>query len=300
MPQLRTVQPALKEKLTHFEKEVELALNEYMPAGDTRPARLHAAMRYAVMAGGKRIRPVLLLAASRIFPTNIDPKAAAVAIECLHTYTLIHDDLPCMDDSGLRRGKATCHKEFNEATALLAGDALLTFAFELISKEYKTEPVLANALISDLASASGSVRLIGGQMEDVERTGQDLDSETLSFIHENKTAALLTAALTMGFRMSQPTEEHLKQIKKAGYHLGMTFQIVDDILDATATSESMGKPTGADVDAHKTTYPALFGLDGARNEARKHTAAAVACLEALEGDTVFIIQLVQELERRGS
>ncbi len=300
MPQLRTVQAALKEKLTHFQKQVELALDAYMPAGDTRPARLHAAMRYAVMAGGKRIRPVLLLAASRIFPSSIDPKPAAVAIECLHTYTLIHDDLPCMDDSDLRRGKATCHKEFDEATALLTGDALLTFAFELVSKEYQAEPVLANALISDLASASGSVRLIGGQMEDVERAGQDLDPETLSFIHENKTAALLTAALTMGFQMSQPAEEQLKQIKKAGYHLGMTFQIVDDILDATATSESMGKPTGADMDAHKTTYLALFGLDGARNEARKHTAAAVACLEALKGDTDFIIQLVQELERRGS
>ena len=300
MPQLRTVQPALKEKLTAFQKEIELAIDQYMPPGDSRPAQLHAAMRYAVMAGGKRIRPVLLLAASRVFPSNIDPKAAAVAIECLHTYTLIHDDLPCMDNSDLRRGKATCHKEFDEATALLAGDALLTFAFELISKAYQSEPVLATALISDLATASGSMRLIGGQMEDVERAGQDLDSETLSFIHENKTAALLTAALTMGFRMGRPTEEQLKQIKKAGYHLGMTFQIVDDILDASATSESMGKPTGADADAHKTTYPALFGLDGARQEASKHTATALEYLKALGGDTDFIIQLVQELERRGS
>lgn len=300
MPQLRTVQPALKEKLTAFQKEIERAIDQYMPTGDTRPVRLHAAMRYAVMAGGKRIRPVLLLAASRIFPTKIDAKAAAVAIECLHTYTLIHDDMPCLDDSDLRRGKPTCHKVYDEATALLAGDALLTLAFELISKEYHNEPALANALIADLATASGSRRLIGGQMEDVERAGQDLHADTLSFIHENKTAALLTAALSMGFRMTQPTAEQMKRIEQAGYHLGMTFQIVDDILDATASAESMGKPTGADADACKTTYPALYGLDGARKEASKHTAAAIEHLEALGGDNDFLIGLAQELEQRGS
>lgn len=300
MPQLRTVQAALKEKLTCFQKEVELAIDEYMPSEDTRPARLHAAMRYAVMAGGKRIRPVLLLAASRIFPSKIDPQAAAVAIECLHTYTLIHDDMPCVDDSDLRRGKPTCHKAYDEATALLAGDALLTFAFELISKEYKAEPSLAIALIEELASASGSTRLIGGQMEDVARAGQDLDPETLSYIHKNKTAALLSAALSMGFRMTEPTEAQLSEVEQAGYHLGMTFQIVDDILDATATAEFMGKPTGADAEAHKTTYPALFGLEGARGEAAKHTAAAIERLQTLGGDTDFLVQLVQELEQRGS
>ncbi|MGB0460455.1 MAG: polyprenyl synthetase family protein [Opitutales bacterium] len=300
MTQLKTVQAALKEKLTEFQQRTDQAIETLLPPGSTRPARLHTAMRYALTAGGKRIRPVLLLASSRLFPSVADPAAAAVAIECLHTYTLIHDDLPSIDNSDLRRGKPSCHKKFDDATAILAGDALLTFAFELISREYCRQPALANALTADLAQAAGSMRLIGGQMEDVDHAGQDLDRETLTYIHENKTAALLTAALTMGLRMSEPEDEQLSQIERAGYHLGMTFQIVDDILDATTTAESMGKPTGADADAQKTTYPALYGLEGAREEAAKHTAAAIDHLQALGGDNEFLLGLVKELEQRAN
>jgi geranylgeranyl pyrophosphate synthase len=300
MPQLKSVQPALKEKLTEFQKVVELALEAYLPLADARPARLHAAMRYAITAGGKRIRPVLLLAASRLFPSELDPRPAAVAIECLHTYTLIHDDMPCVDDSDLRRGKPTCHREFDEATALLAGDALLTYAFELLSREYRDHPKIATSLIADLAQAAGSARLIGGQMEDVHHAGKDLDSDTLQFIHENKTAALLAAALTMGLRFANPNTQQIEQMQKAGHHLGMTFQIVDDILDATSTPEAMGKPTGSDAEAFKTTYPALFGLEGAREAAARHTTAAVENLQALGGDNAFIIDLVRELEGRAN
>ncbi|CAI8261493.1 MAG: Farnesyl diphosphate synthase [Opitutia bacterium UBA7350] len=298
MTQLTGVFIALKEKLKAFQIQTEAAIDSRLPDPGTRPARIHTAMRYAVMNGGKRIRPVLLLAASELLPKNANPEAAAVAIECLHSYTLIHDDLPCMDDSDLRRGNPSCHKEFDEATALLAGDALLTYAFELLSREYVEHPLLANKLVSDLAFAAGSLRLIGGQMEDVELAGKNLDHDALLFIHENKTAALITAALTMGLRFCDPKEEQLSLIKKIGYHLGMNFQIVDDILDATTTAETMGKPTGADAQAMKTTYPALYGLADARKEADKHTKKAVQLLDTLGGNNEFLIKLTQELEKR--
>ena len=242
MTQLTTVPSALKEKLNELQQVAESAIDSRLPSCETHPARLHTAMRYAVMNGGKRIRPVLLLAASKLLPTKADPESAAVAIECLHAYTLIHDDLPCMDNSDLRRGKPSCHKKFDEATALLAGDALLTYAFELLGREYAENAELANTLISDLAIAAGSQRLIGGQMEDVDRAGADLDRKTLLFIHENKTAALITAALTMGLRFCEPSEEQLNLIRKTGYHLGMTFQIVDDILDATTSLNPWENP----------------------------------------------------------
>lgn len=300
MTQLRSVQAALKEKLTDFQQEVESALDSTLPASTNRPSQLHTAMRYAVMAGGKRIRPILLMAASRLFPSKENPQAAAVAIECLHTYTLIHDDLPCMDDSDLRRGKPTCHVEFNQATALLAGDALLTYAFQLISDAYQHKPALANALVADLAKAAGSARLIGGQMEDVEHAGRDLDRQTLAYIHENKTSALLSAALTMGLRMTDANEEQLTLIRQVGYHLGMTFQIVDDILDVTTNKESIGKPTGADAHAQKSTYPALYGLEQSQAEAAKHTASAIDHLLALGGDNEFLVELAKELLQRAN
>ena len=245
-------------------------------------------MRYSMEAGGKRIRPVLVLAASQLFPAKLDSTAAAVAIECLHTYTLIHDDLPSIDDSDLRRGRPSCHAQFNEATAVLAGDALLTYAFQLLTRAYKDQPALAAGLVSDLAEASGSERLIGGQMEDVDNEGKPIDAEMLKFIHENKTGALLTAALTMGLRFCDPSEEQISQITEVGYHMGMTFQIVDDILDATSSSEVMGKPVGNDSAAERSTYVALHGIEGAHAEAERHTESAIAAAKELGGDNEFL------------
>lgn len=289
---------SLKEKLSQYQQQVEEAIDALLPAATTRPSKLHEAMRYSMEAGGKRIRPILVIAASQLFPSKNDPLAAAVAIECLHTYTLIHDDLPSIDDSDLRRGRASCHKQFDEATAVLAGDALLTYAFQLLANQYREHPALAAALIADLANASGSERLIGGQMEDVDNEGKPIDAETLRFIHENKTGALLTAALTMGLHFCNPSAEQIQHMQSVGYHMGMTFQIVDDILDATSSAEVMGKPVGNDSAADKSTYVALHGIEGAYAEARRHTTAAIAEAEALGGENEFLVELIQMLSSR--
>lgn len=290
--------PVLKEKLEAYRARVESGIDRLLPAADTRPGKLHAAMRYSMEAGGKRIRPALLYAASDLFGSEADPTAAAVAIECLHTYTLIHDDLPSIDDSDLRRGRPSCHAQFDEATAVLAGDALLTYAFQLLAREYRDHPKLATYLIGELADASGSERLIGGQQEDIENEGKPLDADTLRYIHENKTAALLTAALKMGLTFCNPSDAQIDLIQTVGYHLGLAFQIVDDILDATSDPETMGKPVGNDAAAAKSTYVALHGIDGAQAEAKRHTNAAISALESLGGDNTLLIELIRELETR--
>jgi len=292
------VNPVLKEKLEQYRARVEQGVNQLLPAAHTRPPRLHAAMRYSMEAGGKRIRPALLFAASELFPAEADPTAAAVAVECLHTYTLIHDDLPSIDDSDLRRGRPSCHAQFDEATALLAGDALLTHAFRLLSREYGKRPGLAVLLTGELAEASGSERLIGGQQEDIENEGRPIDADTLRYIHENKTAALLAASLKMGLFFGQPTDAQIALAESAGRHLGLAFQIVDDILDATSDPATMGKPVGNDAAADKSTYVALHGIEGARAEAKRHTEAAIGALEALGGDNQTLLELVRELETR--
>ena len=289
---------ALKEKLATYQKRVERGIEQLLPTASTRPERLHAAMRYSMEAGGKRIRPVLMIAASELFPAQADPLAAAVAIECLHTYTLIHDDLPSIDDSDLRRGRPSCHMQFDQATAVLAGDSLLTYAFQLLAGNYAQQPSLATGLIHDLATASSSERLIGGQMEDIDNEGKPIDAETLRYIHENKTGALLAAALTMGLRFCAPTAEQLQQIEAVGYHLGLTFQIVDDILDATSNAEELGKPVGHDSASDKSTYVALHGIAGAHREAKKHTGAALEAAEALGGNNAFLLDLIADLEHR--
>lgn len=289
---------SLKEKLQALREQVERGIDALIPPARTRPTQLHQAMRYSMEAGGKRIRPVLLILASELFPSRQNPLAAAVAIECLHTYTLIHDDLPAVDNSDLRRGRPSCHKQFDEATAILAGDALLTYAFQLLSQTYDESPGLANALIRDLSSASGSQRLIGGQMEDIENEGKTADSDTLQYIHENKTAALLTAALTMGLRFGQPNHEQVDAMRRVGKHLGLAFQIVDDILDATSDAETIGKPVGNDAAADKSTYVALHGIDGARAEAQRHTKAAIEAAESIGGKNEMLLVLIEELGGR--
>lgn len=286
--------PVLKEKLEQYRARVESGIDQLLPTADTRPAKLHAAMRYSMEAGGKRIRPALLFAACDLFGSEADPTAAAVAIECLHTYTLIHDDLPAIDDSDLRRGRPSCHAQFDEATAVLAGDALLTYAFQLLAREYRAQPALAIQLIAELANASGSEHLIGGQQEDIDNEGKPLDADTLRFIHENKTAALLTAALKMGLYFCQPDDTQIELIEKAGKHLGLAFQIVDDILDATSNSETMGKPVGNDATAEKSTYVALHGIEGAHVEAKHHTEAAIHALETLGGENTLLLELVRD------
>lgn len=282
-------------------ERVEQGLDRLVPATTTRPARLHAAMRYTLLGGGKRLRPVLTLAAADLAGGRHDALPVAVAIECIHTYSLVHDDLPCMDNDDLRRGRPTAHRQFDEATALLAGDALLTLAFQLVSRHYAGQPVLAAALTRELADAAGSERLIGGQMEDLlAEKKADATAAELEFIHLNKTAAMIEGALVAGGLCGGATAAGLDAFRATGRHLGLAFQIVDDILDATADTATLGKTAGKDARAGKTTYVKLHGLDAARRFAREQTDAALAALRRLPGDRAFLTALIESMAGRGN
>lgn len=289
----------LKTKLQRFRERVEAALDELLPPPGTRPGRLHEAMRYSAESGGKRLRPVLVIAAAELVPSAHDPLPAAVAVECIHAYSLIHDDLPCMDNGDLRRGRPSCHRRYDEATAVLAGDALNTYAFSLLARHYRKTPALAVGLVEDLARAAGSEKLIGGQMEDIqaEKAGT-ADAEQIDFIHRNKTAALLTAALTMGGRLSGAPPEQVATLEQIGAHLGIAYQIIDDVLDATGDAQTLGKATGADRAAEKATYVQRHGLDASRDEARRHTGRATERCGELAGDPEFLVELIRSLEHR--
>ena len=280
--------------------EVERGLDHFVPRADTRPARLHTAMRYSLEAGGKRLRPVLVLAAAELFGVKDESTLpAAVAIECVHTYSLIHDDLPCMDNDDLRRGRPTAHRRFDEATALLAGDALLTHAFALLAENYPAQ--LAPALIRELAAAAGSRRLIGGQMEDLlAEKKSDATPEELEFIHLNKTAAMIEAALVMGGLIGGANEVAITTLRRAGRHLGLSFQIIDDILDATSDTATLGKTAGKDARAGKATFVKLHGLEASRRLADEHTNHAAGALNSLPGDKSFIASLIETMAARSN
>lgn len=287
-----------KATLKEYQERVEASIVSLVPDTKTRPAVLHEAMRYSLDAGGKRLRPCLVLAAHALFESDSDPMPAAVSLECMHTYSLIHDDLPCMDDSDLRRGKPSCHKQFDEETALLAGDALLTYSLWMLAHNYRETPKLATDLVCELGKASGSEHLIGGQMEDLlgERTSPT--PESLEFIHLNKTAALITCSLVMGLRLTDTGDEKVELIRNAGRHLGLAFQIIDDILDETSDAETMGKPVGADEANKKMTYPSLYGLDESRKKAHEHTAEAIRYFEEIGGNNALLIELAKYMEQR--
>ncbi len=287
-----------KATLKRHRAGVEAAIDKWLPAATTRPGVLHEAMLYSTKAGGKRLRPLLVLAGHSLFPSKLDPHPAAVAVECLHTYSLIHDDLPCMDDSDLRRGLPTCHKKFGEATALLAGDALLTYALWLLADAYKKHPPVAAGLVRILGDAAGSEKLIGGQMEDLLGEKGKPNAERLDFIHHNKTAALITASLLLGLRLTNAKPAKFKIMAEVGQNLGLAFQAIDDILDATASAEVLGKTPGLDERHGKLTYASLYGLDVARDKARKLTRAAVRGAEKLGGNNWFLLELIRELEHR--
>ncbi len=283
---------------------VERGLDRFVPPAGMRPARLHTAMRYSLEAGGKRLRPVLVLAAAESFgmpPEDDRALPAAVAIECVHTYSLIHDDLPCMDNDDLRRGRPTAHKQFDEATALLAGDALLTHAFAVLAENYAAEPLLAATLVRELAAAAGSRRLIGGQMEDLlAEKKSDATPDELEFIHLNKTAAMIEAALVMGGLVGGASEANLATLRRAGRHLGLAFQIIDDILDATGSTKSLGKTAGKDARANKTTFVKLHGLEASRRIAGQQTVAALDALAELPGHASFLIALIGSMAVRSN
>ncbi|MEN9841838.1 MAG: hypothetical protein RL376_1638 [Verrucomicrobiota bacterium] len=297
-------------KLNALVARTESAIDRLVPAlpadAPAGPARLHAAMRHSLQAGGKRLRPVLALAAAELGGPERSEAAlpAAAAIECLHTYSLIHDDLPCMDDDDLRRGRPTCHRAFDEATALLAGDALLTEAFVILAQSYATQPVLAAALVRELADAAHARRLIGGQMQDLlaERAAEEnrppATPAELEYIHLNKTAAMLEASLVCGGLVAELPPAALATLRRAGRHLGLAFQIVDDVLDATVATAELGKTAGKDARSGKATYVSIHGLERARALAAEVTAQARAAFAELPGDTTFLLALADRMLTR--
>lgn len=288
-------------KLKTWQELINHRLDQTLPAAHVQPEQLHLAIRHSMSAGGKRLRPILVMAAHEIFPSNLDPVPAALAIECIHTYSLIHDDLPAMDDSDLRRGKPSCHKAFDEATAILAGDALQPLAFEILSSFYSNEPELALDLIQILAQTSGSEKLVGGQMQDLLAEGSTPNEKTLSYIHTNKTAAMIEASLKMGFRLGDQggDVDKISLIAQVGNSLGLAFQAVDDLLDITQTSDQLGKDAHHDNQSGKVTWISLKGEEEARRLAQEHSDNALESLISIGGESGFLSELIgYMLERK--
>jgi geranylgeranyl diphosphate synthase type II len=286
----------VKTRLASLHKQVDRALDRWLPAEKTRPATLHRAMRYAVFAGGKRLRPILCLAAAEACGGKIsNALPAACAVECVHTYSLIHDDLPCMDDDDLRRGRPTTHKVFGEAVAVLAGDALATIAFEILAKTKETPRHAMREFFLELSRAAGSSFLVGGQVADMEAEKRQATPAELLFIHRGKTAAMIVASLRLGAMSANATTAQVKALGVFGENLGLAFQVIDDILDITQTSEQLGKSAGKDAAAGKATYPAVFGLEKSRREAARLTKISLDALKPLGSRADFLRAIADQL-----
>lgn len=265
---------------------IDAELDRLTPPESLAPQRLHAAMRHSLLGGGKRLRPVLTIAAAGAAGGPAAPAiTAGAAVEMLHTYTLIHDDLPAMDDDALRRGRPTCHVAFDEATAILAGDALLTLSFAILAGVPCAAPYAPVDLVRELAGAAGSTGVIGGQMADIEGEGQPMSIEQLMYIHTHKTGDLIRAAVRIGAMTAGARESALNALTRYAEHIGLAFQIADDVLNATSTAGELGKATGSDEAAGKMTYVRAYGVDGARRKADDLIREAHAELDPLEGDT---------------
>src|SRR5450631_4063711 len=281
------------------QKKVDAALNRLLPSATTKPKTIHRAMRYSIFAGGKRLRPVICLASAEVLSgKNDDAMPLACAVECIHTYSLIHDDLPAMDNDDFRRGKPTNHKVFGEGIAVLAGDALLTQAFEIAAQCKKFPRYPHDKIIFEIAHASGSLQLVAGQVADLEGEGKKLSVTQLKFIHERKTSALLCCSVRLGGMSANCPPAQLRALTDFGYHVGLAFQVIDDILDVTQTSEQLGKTAGKDVAVQKATYPAIVGLEKSRKIAAQLTAKAFAALDIFKGKAVALEALAEFLLKR--
>ena len=250
---------------------VDTALERHLPSEAAPPLTIHRAMRYSVMAGGKRLRPILVIAGAEAVggaATMVMPTACA--LEMIHTYSLIHDDLPAMDDDDYRRGRLTNHKVFGDAIAILAGDALLTLAFRLIADnaDLVSDPRVIRDVVAEIADAAGTVGMVGGQVVDIESEGKAISAETLEYIHRHKTAALIRASLRVGARLAGGDAAAVTAISEAGSDLGLAFQIVDDILDVEGSLEELGKTAGSDERKQKATYPGIHGREASRRQAK--------------------------------
>jgi geranylgeranyl diphosphate synthase type II len=303
----------LKQVLEQGRKAADAAIERLLPPASQYPTSIHQAMRHSVFAGGKRLRPTLCMEAGRMiaatmettslstrsagsFPAGIDELGAA--LEMLHTYSLIHDDLPALDNDDLRRGRPTCHKAFGEATAILAGDALQTLAYEVLS-QIKCPAESCVAIIREIAHATGTIDgMIGGQVVDLEAEHKKPDLATLEYIHRSKTAALITASVVSGGTYAGATVKDIARLRNYGQSIGLAFQIVDDVLDLTQTSEQLGKTAGKDAAAEKTTYPALFGIEESLGKADALVGQACAELTAYGKHASTLQDLAHHLVER--
>ncbi|HTK93535.1 MAG TPA: farnesyl diphosphate synthase [Verrucomicrobiae bacterium] len=265
-------------------QRVDLALDRFLPADTVAPETIHKAMRYSVFAGGKRLRPVLVIAGAEAVGGRMDDvMPTACALEMIHTYSLIHDDLPAMDNDDFRRGRPTSHKVFGEAMAILAGDGLLTLAFRLIAENWRPAMdarVLRDVLV-DVSDAAGTDGMVGGQVADLEAEGRRVSPDMLEYIHLHKTAALIRTSIRVGARLSGARDEQLRALTVAGGDLGLAFQIVDDILDVTGTTEQLGKTAGKDQAQQKATYPAIHGIEASQAQAGRLVGEALHALAPL-------------------
>ncbi|RII27284.1 MAG: polyprenyl synthetase [Geobacter sp.] len=295
----------LKSYLKERCRVVDEALDRYLPREDELPSSLHRAMRYSVFAGGKRVRPILMLAACEAAGGTVDQAmAAACAMEMIHTYSLIHDDLPAMDDDDFRRGNPTNHKVFGEATAILAGDALLTEAFILLSNPEVgagLPPRERLAVIQEIARCAGSHGMVGGQVVDMESEGKkDIDLPTVQYIHTHKTGALIKASVKAGAILGGADEGRLAAFTRYGEAIGLAFQIADDILDIEGTTEEIGKDAGSDEERGKATYPAVVGLAESKRRAAELTDMALAALDQFDAKADPLREIAQYVVYRKS
>lgn len=292
-----------QQKFEYYREKVNNEIERIFAEKQCPEKSVYDAMRYSITAGGKRVRPVLVMSAGEMLGGNIDDLLKiGVAIECIHTYSLIHDDLPCMDNDDLRRGRLTCHKKFNEETALLAGDGLLTYAFELLSDFPAYKMVSAEALlkiISVIAKASGCAGMIGGQMVDLENEEkQNVTEEILTYMHNRKTGALIKCAVIAGAIASGANQNQIDALSVFADGIGLAFQVQDDILDCTGDVDILGKPIGSDAENKKTTYVTLLGLESAQQKAEALTQNAINALNVFGDDANFLKNFSQYLMNR--
>lgn len=286
----------LDKKIKEYNSLVEEKMLEYLNKGDI-PEELQKTMAYSVFAGGKRLRPALLLAACNLFCDNLSKALPfACAIEFIHTYSLIHDDLPAMDNDDYRRGRLTSHKVFGEDKAILAGDGLLSYAFDIMLDNCQDKDTInAAKYISYAAGVNG---MVAGQWVDVSSNGKSISEDTMHYIHMNKTAALIIGALKAGASCGGATKDDIKTVEEYGGHIGYTFQIIDDILDVVGNAEDLGKATGSDKANQKTTYVTLYGVEGAKKQAQEHTDRAIEIISAYGEKSLFFKELALYLLNR--
>jgi geranylgeranyl diphosphate synthase, type II len=290
----------LKETLEQGKVLADAALERLLPAANQRPTSIHQAMRHSVFAGGKRIRPILCMESGRMIaeslPDGIENLGAA--LEMLHTYSLIHDDLPALDNDDLRRGRPTCHKVFGEAIAILAGDALQTQAYETLAT-LNCPPLARIEIVKEIARGTGTIDgMIGGQVVDLESEGSNADIETLEYIHRSKTAALITASVVSGAIYAGSDDAAVSKLGTFGQSIGLAFQIVDDVLDVTQSSEQLGKTAGKDTAARKSTYPSLFGIDESLKKADTLVESAFASLDSFGSRAETLKEVARFLVKR--